>query len=319
MKFGPKLVHYSKGRFTTHPSYETRLPLLDRLLCVTPQGNLILGSARARLPAAAIVELSPTRLIRSIEIPNPDSKSVHQFRASVDGSGQIYCRFGSSLGKLTESGFIPEVAIDAAIYDITASSRGGVWIASEKGVSRYHSNQIIEGEIPMKSPRMSNITYIQEDQNHSLWIFTIDRTGTKYSATNGSQFTQTEVINLVPRSKTLIDRENHIWLAKGIDFSEEKSGLFRLRNKIFRHTKSIPGLDENIRAFAQTSPSTFFIGTSSGIFAVPAASMRPEDWTIGSFQKIRDTNYWSLFPSSDELNSFWCGSYSLGGKRFRPH
>jgi signal transduction histidine kinase len=318
MKIGPKLVHYSKGRFTTHPTFEAQFPLLGRLLCVTSQGNLILGTVTAKSFKASIVEISPTQLIRTIELPNTDSKNRHQFRASVDISGQIYCRFGSSLGKLTESGFTPEVEIDAPIFDITASSRGGIWIASENGISRYQSDQISEDEISINPTTPFKIIGIQEDQSGSVWVFTSDRMGTKFSRTEGTRYRQTQEIHLASRSKTLIDHENHIWLAKGLELSAEKSGLFRLRERQFRHTKSITGLEGNIRAFAQTSPSTFFIGTSEGIFAVPIGSIQPEDWTSGPFQKIQDTNCWSLHPSSDDLNSLWSGSYSLGGNATRP-
>ena len=318
MKFGPKLVHYSNGRFTTHPSFETRHPLQGRLLCVTPQGNLILGTVTARTFKTTIVEISPTQLIRTIEIPNADSKRTQQFRGSVDVSGEIYCRFGSSIGKLTESGFIPEVEIDAHVFDITASKQGGIWIASEKRISRYQSDQLIEDEIKLNLANPSKILNIQEDQNGSLWVFTNDRTGTRFSRTDGTRYQQTEEILLGPRSQTLIDRENHIWLVNGFDTNTEKSGLFRLRKKRFRHTASIPGLEGNIRAFAQTSPSTFFIGTARGIFAAPIASIQPEDWTSDPFQRIQDNNCWSLTPSSNDLNSLWSGSYKLGGKILFP-
>ncbi|MDB4746498.1 hypothetical protein OAG52_04860, partial [Verrucomicrobia bacterium] len=317
MKFGPNMVHYSEGRFTTHPAIETQYPFQGKLLCVTSEGNLILGTVIAGSFKTAIVEISPTHVIRSIELPTPDSNIYYQFDATVDILDRIYCRIGHTVGRLTTSEFIPELEIEERVFDIAASSKGGIWIASEKGINRYQSDQIIEDEISFEPTIPVKINRIQEDQNGSLWVFTSDRIGTKFSLENGSSYRKTQVLKLNNRSGTLIDHENHIWLAKGLDTSGDNSGLFRLREKRFHHTKSVPGLEGNVRSFTQASPSNLFIGTSGGIFAVPGGSMQPGDWETGSIKKIHDTNCWALSPSSGGLDSIWSGSYDLSRRPLR--
>ena len=311
MKFGEKWVHYSRRGFSTHPNFETQFPQRGRPLCVTSSGNLILGTITDKTFETALVELSPDRVIRNVEISNPESLQMFHFDAIADGSNRIHCSFGNSVGELTDSGYVTGLNLDEKVTGIEKAGMGGIWIATDQRVIRFADNKIIGDEIPVRFTATIKRGGVHEDQNGSLWISTRDKKITRYNRFDGNRYKQAETIEIPRNTKTIIDSQNQIWFAEGILLKAEDSGLFRIRKKLFHHTKFNEKLRGNIRSFAQTSPGSILMGSSNGIFAIPIDDKLPIDWASTPVSKLIEGNYWAIAPSSSKTNSFWGGKYRI--------
>ena len=318
LKFGKTLVYYENGQFTPFPENK-RLPGQIRMLTSTASGHLIIGAIHRESKTVTILELSSTRIVHRRDFPNPQALKFVSLAATADPSGKTWWRFGPTIGEISDKGFVEtnrDRSWNRKLRPITGSLRGGIWVLTGNGISRLDNNRWIKDEIELQPTHADSVTQIREDGNGDLWLSlrklnpNSDASLAKYEPNTHGILEHSQIIELGPRSATLIDHQNEVWLAKGSDMRANRSGLFHLRKRHFHDTKTIPELNKPIHSFAESLEGELIIGTYQDTYAVKSSQhfLTPFE-PPAALTRVANGKSWTLL--TDAPHSIWIGKYSL--------
>ncbi len=162
-------------------------------------------------------------------------------------------------------------------------SKGGIWISSTSGLSKYNPDCDcinLYPSIDVDTP-LTGVLSIAEDKNQDLWFGTLNGELYKYNKENNS-FTKffnepSESVNFTGNniSQLIVDRNNNLWIGTIDPESDKSLGLLRFNIdsgaiKQFKHDSlnSNSLLDNRISALYEDQQGQILIGTYKSGFHI---------------------------------------------------
>jgi ligand-binding sensor domain-containing protein/two-component sensor histidine kinase len=217
-----------------------------------------------------------------------------------DFESGIYRYDGTTISRLGEE----EGLICNVINDIAETSDGILWLATDRGLSRFDGTTILSFPLGFD---MGGVQDISVDSDDVLWcaaflqLFRFDPKGfvsmTQRDGLANKQKRTTSVFAIEPDGKG------------GYLIGSEWGGVFHMDETRDRLTQTDVLPTAYVRTIRRSSEGTFWFGTADGIYKQ----------TAGQLERVLERN-WIVGLNRDDQGHFWFGHGWVGGgvSRFDP-
>ena len=295
-RFRQKLVIYEDGAFNTVDFKESvEKPIV--LLHVTPKGSVYLA-ANANTPNTIhLIEVDQKRIQQRIAIPSTLRLSRSGVEMCQDDQQQYWLRVGNRIGLVSKGQWQVELSVtdeNPRLRGPIASRDGGLWIARDRSVQRWQNKTWISPEIQVPT-ESNNINRLIESPAGDLWVLAPVGNVFVYRQNPGdSTFTLRHQIKTPSKTGMLLDHEGNHWFSAGTSVSPQVSGLFRVHERVFRHTGRIDGLPDAVRAFAQLDPERMMIAANPGVYEIPSDLLAAPTDTLPELKHLIRSRHWTI-------------------------
>ena len=304
-----KVIHYNDGYFQPSTIVAPNPETIISLHALRPDGTLVYSQFNRETRRRRLMSMKDQGRTEHTT-RGPDRGKRPRFSAATDQQGTTWWIHRNELGVLTETG----VSIRHLFNDnesITAgptpAELGGVWLAVDGKLMRYHEDRFIHNDIRQPELGQTNADRVLETKNDSVWV---KRFGTRHydhfvhSGKSGYVLENTIMdIGGLP----LIDAEGKLWLANRVEFK----GLSRIRKRKFNPLSELHPGTENVRSFLQQSTGELLLGSSNGILKIAANQIYESSSTQAI--KLGRGAVWTL--TANRMGEVTGGKYASGQKK----
>ena len=312
-RFERDVVHYADGHFKSVANFD-EAPL-HRLFLLTATRNrtlFALGIAVDR-STAWLFEFDRDGIRQRIPVSDITKYALSQFQGTTDQQGQIWFRFQDRLATLSNGQLQSVNEAGNITSGPTASRHGGIWLGRDQMIQRWQDGDW--SSPPIQSPvEFSKANKIFETPKGDVWLMCPGGRMLTYRQRElADEWDLIHSFETVPRSDITMDFEGQFWITRTAPNKPDNSGIFHLRERVFRNTGEIEGLSKTVRSFVQLFPNTLYIGTASGVFPFPTDLKDLRGTNPSSMEKLSDGHCWTMAPASDR--SLYLANFNFNEKQ----